>query len=106
MSSVYEKFSHLWSERTATAVAPHEDQSVSEAEQRSASVKDMRVFIGTVAYKDYRDWLDREIEQMSPDPAMGTDVASCYTFKREGLIASRRRLDAMVRLAEEKLSNG
>jgi hypothetical protein len=66
----------------------------------------MRAFIGTSAYRDFRVWLDQEINGMSPKPEMGSDVASCYTFKREGLIASRQRLDAMIRLAEEKLSDG
>lgn len=105
MGKVFDAFQHLWQERTATVPPSFEEPSNEDVQSRQDAIRDMRAFIGTLAYKDFRTWLDHEIDGMSPRPEMGTDVASCYTFKREGLIASRRRLDAMVRLAEEKLSD-
>ena len=103
---MFKDFQAIWGDRTATVPAPMVDDVVDNGPDRSDAVRDMRVFIGTLAYREYRTWLDHEIDTMSPDPSMGSDVAACYTFKREGLIASRRRLDAMIRLAEEKLSDG
>jgi hypothetical protein len=66
-------------------------------------VHDVRAFISTQAYKDYREWIQHEIELSSPDPRQGSDVAACFTFKREGLMVALRRLDTMVKLAEERL---
>lgn len=106
VGEVFETFQHLWRERTVTAPPAFEAEQEADSQARADSIRDMRVFVGTVAYRDLRLWLDREIDGMSPKPEMGSDVASCYTFKREGLIASRQRLDAMVRLAEEKLGDG
>ena len=83
-----------------------EDVTVAGSQTRNDEIRDMRLFVGTQAYREYRKWLDREIQSHSPRPDMGSDVASCYTFKREGLIDARGRLDAMIRLAEEKLSDG
>jgi len=105
LGKVIEDFANLFRPRPV-AVAPFEQENgPEETAARIESVRDMRTFVSTQAYKEFRSWLDREIDGMSPDPNMGSDVASCYTFKREGLIVSRRRLDTMVKLAEEKLDN-
>jgi hypothetical protein len=106
VGKVYEAFSHLWKTESATDLPRFDEERQVEAQGRADSVRDMRVFISTSAYRDFRAWLDHEIDSTSPNPDMGSDVASCYTFKREGLVASRKRLDLMVRLAEEKLSDG
>jgi len=106
LPNVFEDFTRIFKPRIQVVPPIEEDSSAEDSAARAETVRDMRTFVSTQAYKDYRSWLDREIEQTSPDPAMGSDVASCYTFKREGLIVSRRRLDTMVRLAEEKIANG
>lgn len=105
MGKVIEDFANLFRPRAVVVETQQEDDLVNDAAQRVEAVRDMRVFLDTQAYKDFRAWIDREIEGMSPDPSMGSDVAACYTFKREGLIVSRRRLDTMVKLAQEKLSD-
>lgn len=105
MGKVYETFAHLWRTPSATQSPHFEEDRAAESQARADSVMDMRVFIGTSAYRDFREWLNHEIDSMSPNPDMGSDVASCYTFKREGLVTAKRRLDLMVKIAEEKLND-
>lgn len=105
MSKIIEGFRHLFVERTATPVPSLVEAESDAASARADSIRDVRVFIATQAYRDLRAWFVQQIREHAPRPEMGSDVGSCYTFKREGLQAGLDRLDAMVRLAEEKLGD-
>lgn len=103
--TLYEDFRALFT-HPKTVEERVEDDAAQAAEERRAEIADLRVFASTVAYRSLRAWLDREIRDNAPKPEYGTDVAACVMFKREGMMAVRDRLDHMVRLAEERLSDG
>lgn len=102
--SVFEKYKGFFSpqERTASEEPGTEDD---EIVARAEKIRDMRVFISTKAYSDFRATIEREILKNEPDPMMGSDVVACCTFKQQGLRQGLRELDHMVRLAEEKLAD-
>ncbi len=108
-SNVIERFRHLFGQDPSAMVSgdfPSKgDEAKALEEQRIAAIRDARTAVGTEFYKEFRRRLRHEIKVSAPDPMMGSDVAMCMTFKREGLMRSEEILDLLVRLAEEKIPN-
>lgn len=104
-NSVFERYR----DRFRQAFELREEEDASELarldEQRRASVEDMRVFIGTAAYEEFRERLEAAIRANRPNVAEGQDITLCKTYKNDGLQTAIDILDEMVRLTEEKVSN-
>lgn len=102
MGNLLSEFGHLFTRKSVLVSTPTEENPADADARRRAEVADARIALGTQFIKEYRELLDYEIGQLSPDPLLGSDVGACVTFKREGLMRARQILDEMKRLAEEK----
>jgi len=104
-NSVFEKFR----DRFRPGYELREEEEAGEiarlVEVNRESVADMRVFIGTAAYGDFRSRLEGAIRANRPNVSEGQDVTLCKTYKNDGLQTAIDILDEMVRLAEEKAGN-
>ena len=106
LGNVFKEYSPFWRPREAVAPpGPTQDEILEAQQQRASLVMDARVAVGTMFFKEYRDRLEREVKSLSPNPALGSDVAACVTFQRSGLEQARAILEHMIRLAEEKIGN-
>ena len=105
-NAVRERFGHLFRPKPPIATpGPTEDEIAQEREHQAQKTQDMRVFVSTMAYKEFRENVENAIESITPDPREGIEAAACSTFKQEGLREALRIVDRMVQMAEERVSD-
>ena len=105
--AVFEQFRDRFISPKVKSVGSETDADlVRFAQQRTADINDMKVFVGTLSYTRFRKRLEHALSKNKPLPEHGTDVAACFTFKQEGLREALDILDNMVRLVEEQNSHG
>ena len=101
MASVFESFRHRFT--APRVIVPAQEPEEDLVEKRRAFVEDMRLFVGTEAYKRFRESIEADIQRNEPEPTEGSDVGACKVFKQSGLRQALNTLDHMVKIAEETL---
>jgi len=96
--NVLSRFKEYFEDEPIEEVEPDTTQDDRLLEERR---NDAKLFVGTQAYKDFRDMVNASIYACTPDPLKGTDVAGAMALKQAGLRESMEALDRVARRCEE-----
>lgn len=104
MANVFTDFKAMF--LPAAAAPRRRDTELAEERQvRRDRAQQVKELAGMPGYKMLRARIEAEIEANDPDPALGPDVASCYTFKQQGLRTALKIMDNMEAVAAEDLTD-